>query len=97
MAFLISICLSTLLGCAGSDVDPGNGSVCMQALYDPCNEEHDCDSNMCQLFNDANIQVCTQSCDADNPCPDDASGNPATCNNRGICKPAVANDCRVDL
>jgi hypothetical protein len=96
IAILISMSLSLMLGCAGDEVDPGNGSVCMMRLYDPCNEEHDCNSGMCHLFQGDGFQVCTQACDDDTPCPPDLLGNPATCNNQGICKPVMAHDCRIE-
>ena len=35
----------------------------------------------------------TAACDANNPCPAQ-NGQPASCNNRGICKPPAANACR---
>ena len=47
----IAILLTLVLGaCAGDEVDPGNGPVCTKALYDKCNQEHDCDSNDCHNF-----------------------------------------------
>ena len=83
-----------LAACVGDEVDMGNGSVCTKALYDPCNEEHDCDSNQCHLFAGDGIQVCTQGCTATVPCPDQ-DGVPVACNAMGLCKPDAPTDCRV--
>jgi hypothetical protein len=63
-----------------------------RCAYDLCNEEHDCDSNLCQNFMGDGFQVCTQPCDADNPCPGDGS---AECNGMGICKPVAPNECTL--
>jgi hypothetical protein len=60
----------------------------MGRLFEPCLEEHDCDSNVCQLFADDGFQVCTQTCDAARPCPDGA-----TCDANGNCKPAAPAAC----
>jgi hypothetical protein len=77
------------LGCAG-DSPPASGK-CVGALYDPCLEEHDCMSNLCQNFPNDGIQVCSQSCDAQNPCPDDATCDATT----GACEPATPHDCSL--
>lgn len=97
MRIAIGVALVVGLGlgaCAGDEVDPGNGPVCTMALYDVCNEEHDCMSNMCHNFMGDGFQVCTQACAAGTPCPDQ-DGQPVTCNSNGICKPPAATDCRV--
>src|SRR5437870_303434 len=95
MRFLIAF---ALLGCGGtstpvSDADP-NAPPCTGAVYDNCTANTGCMSANCHLFEQDGIQVCTQSCDATTPCPNDAAGNPVTCNGKGICKPSVANACR---
>lgn len=86
--------LLLLAACAGDEVDEGNGPVCSMALYETCLEEHNCASNVCHNFMGDGFQVCTQACDAQNPCPDQ-DGQPVTCNNNGICKPAAATECRI--
>jgi hypothetical protein len=69
-------------------------SACTNAIYDPCTSNAQCTSGNCQLFNGSGFQVCTQTCT-----PGDATtcpmqnGQPAQCNNMGICKPAAANTC----
>ena len=91
----IAMMIVLVLGaCAGDEVDEGNGPVCTMALYDKCNSEHDCMSNECQNFMSDGFQVCTQSCSAANPCPDNA-GVAVECNAMGFCKPAAATACRV--
>ena len=91
----MTIALALILGaCAGDEVDDGNGPVCTKALYDKCNSEHDCDSNECHNFMGDGFQVCSMSCSATVPCPDNA-GVPVTCNTMGYCKPAAATACRV--
>jgi len=69
--------------------------ACTQAVYDPCNTEHDCMSGNCHLFMMDNLQVCTQVCSATNPCPNDATGAAVACNSMGLCKPAIANRCNL--
>ena len=53
-------------------------------IYDKCNTEHDCMSQMCHLFTGSSLQVCTQTCvlDIADSCPmgydclADAAGTP---------------------
>lgn len=93
----MSIAFLFLLGlgaCAGDEVDEGNGPVCSKALYDVCITEHDCMSGLCHNFSGDGFQVCSQTCSAGEPCPDQA-GVAATCNGMGICKPVMATDCRI--
>lgn len=77
------------------DADP-NAPLCTGAVYDNCTSNAGCTSQNCHLFEQDAIQICTQACDASNPCPNDANGMPGSCNNRGICKPRVANACRPE-
>lgn len=74
------------------DADPSL-PPCTGLVYDACTTADDCMSMNCHLFDQDAIRVCTQSCDADTPCPPQ-NGQPASCNNRGICKPPAANACR---
>lgn len=88
-----------LAACGGDDSqqatpDATPGPPCTKAVYDVCVNPTDCTSQNCHYFN-GEFTVCTQSCDANNPCPMDASGQPGQCNMRGICKPAVANNCTL--
>ena len=88
LALLAVAIASVSLSCAG-DSPPASGK-CTGAAYDPCNDEHDCDTNLCQNFMGDGFQVCSQMCDAGNPCP---SGG--ECNAMGICKPTAPNDCTL--
>ena len=86
--------LSVLAACAGdqpADVE----EKCTKAAYDLCTTEHDCTSGLCRYFMADNFMVCTQSCDASTPCPNDSTGSPGTCNAMGICKPAAPNMCHL--
>ena len=79
--------------CAGDEVDTGT-ALCTQAAYDSCASEHDCTSMECQRFVAEDFQVCTQSCSAANPCPDE-DGTPVPCDASGYCKPAAEHVCRI--
>jgi hypothetical protein len=89
-------------GSGGDDGDddvqidaPASGATCTNAVFDPCTDNSQCDSGNCHLFNQSAFQVCVQACTpGDNTtCPIDASGVNGFCNNMGICKPAVPNNC----
>jgi hypothetical protein len=69
------------------------GPPCTGALYDGCTLAADCMSQNCHFYEQSNFTVCTQACSTANPCPNDSTGNPVTCNNMGICKPSHANIC----
>lgn len=62
--------------------------MCTGLVYDSCTGNAGCMSMNCKLFSGDGIQVCTQACDGATPCP-----TGGTCNNKGICKPAMANAC----
>ena len=84
-------------GCSGDtpaqlDANPA-GPRCSMQVYDLCNEEHDCTNNLCQNFGAQGFQVCTQGCDASNPCPDDKSGTPGICD--VVCRPSAPNMCHL--
>jgi hypothetical protein len=87
--------------CGGNDSqqmampDAPAAPACTKALYDNCVNNTDCTSNNCHFYQQSNFTVCTQACSASNPCPNDSSGQPGSCNNMGICKPAVANNCHL--
>jgi hypothetical protein len=83
---------------SGSNAGSGSGSssanACTGAVYDPCTDATQCTSGKCQLFSGQGIQVCTQTCTpGDNTTCPVQNGQPATCNNMGICKPPAANAC----
>ena len=90
----LAFVLVVIAACTG-DKPPDAQNKCAGAAFDLCSTEHDCTSQKCQLFSAEGFQVCTQTCDANTPCPNDATGAPATCNAMGICKPAMANDCHL--
>lgn len=75
----------------------GSGSqaaACTGAAYDPCTDNTQCTSGNCKAFGGAGLQVCTVACTpGDNTTCPTQNGQPATCNNMGICKPAAANAC----
>jgi len=79
---------------AGTGGGSGTGVACTNAAYDPCTDNAQCTSNKCQLFSGSGIQVCTTTCTpGDNTTCPLQNGQPATCNNMGICKPLAANAC----
>ena len=82
-------------GSATATPDAGSsGPACTGAAYDPCTDPAQCMSGKCQLFSQSGFQVCTQTCTPGDSttCPQQ-NGQPATCNNMAICKPAAANNC----
>lgn len=90
----IFMTLALVLGaCAGDSPDPSG--KCTKALYDACATEHDCTSNNCRNFMGDGFQVCTQGCDAANPCPDQ-DGLAVECNGMGVCKPAAPTECSLE-
>ena len=99
MRILSTALALSLFACSGStppevDADP-RGPACTKAVYDLCATEHDCMSANCHLFMADGFQVCTTTCDANNPCPAQPAGGSATCNPMGICKPTAANHCHL--
>jgi hypothetical protein len=87
MRIPIVLAAFALAACAG-DSPPATGR-CTGALFQPCSEEHDCDSGICQNFMGEGFQVCTKLCDdATEPCPEGSE-----CNAMGICKPAEPDGC----
>ena len=81
-----------LAACAGDSPAPVPRK-CTHVLYEVCSTEHDCDSGNCKTFMGDGFQICTQSCDAANPCPKDLNGAEVACNNMNVCKPAAPIEC----
>lgn len=80
-------------GCAG-DPPPAGTPLCTRALYDSCNSEHDCASDVCQPFSADGFQACTQGCSEALPCP--MQGDQAVeCNAAGVCEPPIMTVCEV--
>ena len=73
---------------------PQQTQACTNAVYDPCTDNTQCTSGKCQLFQQSGFQVCTQTCTPgdSSTCPTQ-NGQPAQCNNMGICKPVAATTC----
>jgi hypothetical protein len=87
-----------ILACGGSSGTPPtpdapSGPPCTGAVYDSCTTPDQCSSQLCHLYNANALQVCTQTCSATVPCPNDATGAAVPCNMMGNCKPSVANTC----
>lgn len=76
-------------------IDAPGAKLCTGATYDPCTANTQCMSNNCHLYAAQNLQVCVSTCTPGNnsTCPVDKSGANGMCNNMGICRPAMANDC----
>ena len=96
---LVPVLFALVAGCETKsdpplpDADP-NAALCTGVVYDNCTLPSQCASGDCHLFS-GEFQVCTQACTAnDNSTCPLSSGLTPKCNNRGICKPAVANNCR---
>ncbi|HWU91365.1 MAG TPA: hypothetical protein VN253_29060 [Kofleriaceae bacterium] len=90
----ILMMLAVVLGACAGDA-PGPSGKCTKALYDVCLTEHDCTSNDCRNFIGDGFQVCTQGCNADNPCPAQ-NGRPVACDDMGICKPDAPTECTLE-
>jgi hypothetical protein len=90
---LVAACSSSDNGATTADAP--TGPACTGAIYDNCTTNDQCMSQNCHFFDKSNFTVCITTCTAgDNTtCPIDSSGNHATCNNMGLCKPAAANNC----
>ena len=81
---------------SGSGSGSGTALACTGAVYDPCTSDAQCTTAgaTCKTFNGAGLEVCTVTCTpGDNTTCPAQNGQPATCNNMGVCKPAAANDC----
>jgi hypothetical protein len=83
---------------AADSPDSAEGAVCTGAAYDSCQDTvgwTDClDGMECRLFMQQGFTICTPSCDASNPCPDQ-DGVPVSCNQMGRCRGDHPNDCSL--
>lgn len=95
LAFVLVLTLAACGGSSGAPApDAAAGPACTGAVYDTCATNDQCTSMTCHLYNGAGLQVCTQACNTTTmPCPNDAAGQPVTCNPMGNCKPSIANSC----
>ena len=85
-----------LMSACTADAPSGTGTqACTKVLYDPCNDEHDCNSGQCEGFNGGPTPVCTQSCTpGGGACP--AQGSTAVpCDTTSFCRPAAPNSCTL--
>lgn len=97
VCLLLAACDNGAGGMVGPmpDAPPGT-PLCTGVVYDWCASADECASHDCHFFEKQNMTICTQTCSDDVPCPPDHNGDPGTCNNRGICKPAEPNVCALD-
>jgi hypothetical protein len=87
MRMVLALVTLVLGGCAGDS--PASSNKCTGAIYDPCIEEHDCDTGLCRNFAAEAFQVCSRACDDVTPCPDGGACVDA------VCKPVTPNDCEL--
>jgi hypothetical protein len=88
MRMVIVMLVAAAFGCAGDS--PASSNKCTGELYDPCIAEHQCISGLCRNFAADSFQVCSQACDAANPCP---TGGECDVD---VCKPAAPKDCELE-
>ena len=91
----IVIAAAVIAGFACTADAPGQGSTtCTQALYDPCFDEHNCASGICQGFTDI-MPACSMACtQGGTPCPDE-DGTPVPCDSNNVCHPSKPRDCMI--
>jgi hypothetical protein len=88
-----SVVLAILAACSGDDGANANPQ-CTKKVYDPCRDEHDCDSALCRPLGD-NV-VCTMLCTpGDDTCPK-FKGKAVECNADGLCAPDGATTCVLE-
>jgi len=93
----VTIAIVVALGACtgGKPPNPDGGFKCAGELYDKCFTEHDCGSLLvCQPFGSLG-NLCTQTCTAGTPCPNDSTGAAGTCTAGGLCQPAALNACHL--
>ncbi|MCW5801780.1 MAG: hypothetical protein KIT31_05290 [Deltaproteobacteria bacterium] len=92
VAFVLSACVDST-----TDTDVTNleaAASCGGQLYDACSADDQCDSGLCKLYSNRNVQICTQRCSETEPCPSQ-DGQPVVCNNMGFCRADAANACEA--
>ena len=93
------VCL-VVTGCMGDNAAPSSASdqplesACSGQLYDPCTSDDQCTAHLCKLYSTREVQVCTTTCSASEPCPSQ-NGTAVTCNNMGLCRPDAPNTCEA--
>jgi len=94
----LTILLFVVAACSGdtpAQVDAPSGPMCTGLAYDACNATASNCMNgaQCHFYQASNFTVCSPTCSASVPCPNQGS-TPVACNNMGLCKPAAPNtDC----
>jgi hypothetical protein len=86
---IANLLLLLVIGCGNGEtektVDTAPAGPCVGATYEVCTDNTQCSSQNCRLFKGDGIQICTATCDANNPCPD-FNGQPVACNAMSVCK-----------
>lgn len=108
MRRLLLLCAFVLAACggddavgvdAGPDVDADPSDVCTGMAYDSCEDTtnwSDClEGAECRLFMSQGFTICSPTCNAGTPCPDDEGGNPVACNMMGRCRSNAPNSCAL--
>ena len=85
-----SLVFAIAAACSGDD-GANTNPECTKAMYDPCRDEHDCDSAMCRGI--GTDVVCTMTCTpGDTSCPK-FQGKAVECNADGLCAPPGVTSC----
>jgi hypothetical protein len=74
-------------------------SVCTGEPYQSCQDTvawSDCNDGMeCRFYMSRGFTICSPSCDATTPCPDDENGAAVACNMMGRCRSDAAASCSL--
>ena len=95
------VSLLALVACSSDDTGGGDGAPlgddplkCMGGSYDACESNDDCESGNCHDFDQGGIKVCVAACTPNDPTTcHTQDGVEVRCNNKGLCRPEVANTC----
>ena len=101
-------CLFALAACTGEPPsgdddsstapDAGTAAACTGQAYDSCQDTasgSDCTGGMeCRFYMSKGFTICSPSCDATHPCPDQ-DGVPVACNMMGRCRSDEPNACEL--
>ena len=94
MKLLFSTLVLVMAACGGGSSKPSADAApaCTGQVYDSCNPNaNNCTNGMeCHNFSGAGFSVCTPTCSAGSPCPNQGTTS-ISCNNMGLCKPAAPN------